>query len=233
MSRPRRAKQLTFFDHRCRSGRGGPRKGAGRKPSKRPIVHHVRRERFHPASPALVTLRVREGLPSLRARSVVSALRAHFSACCSRQGFRLVHYSIQRDHLHLLVEAEDHEALGRGMKAVATRIALIANRLFDRTGAVMAGRYHVRHLTSPRQVRNALRYVLQNVRKHRRQRTGDPGPARIDEASSGTWFTGWKNHSSPRTAGSKEIARPRTWLLATGWKRHGLISLSEVPGKAG
>jgi REP element-mobilizing transposase RayT len=181
----------------------------------------------------MVTLRVREGLPSLRARRVVSALRESFAACCSRTGCRLVHYSIQRDHLHLIVEAEDHEALGRGMKAIGTRIALTVNRLFERTGAVMAGRYHVRHLTSPRQVRNALRYVLQNVRKHRLERLGSPGPAGIDEASSGRWFAGWKGHPSPLLPAGAEVAGARTWLLATGWKRHGLLAVSEVPGRGG
>jgi hypothetical protein len=120
------------------------------------------------------------------------------------------------------------------MKAVATRIALAANRVFARRGKVMAGRYHVRHLTSPRQVRNALRYVLQNFRKHTLTRTGHPGPARIDEASSGRWFTGWKTGAPQREPPhrDREVAPPRTGLLARGWRRHGAIALSEVPGHA-
>jgi hypothetical protein len=125
------AKQLTILEYRQRSGRGGPRKNAGRKPSKRP---------------------------------------AH---------------------------------------------------------------YHVRRLTSPRQVRNALRYVLLNLRKHRFQRTGRAGAATIDDASSGRWFEGWKTGAVE--AGDerpREVAQPRSWLLKAGWRRHGPIALAEIPGVA-
>ena len=87
----RAAKQLTILEYRQRTGRGGPRVNAGRKPSKRREVHHVRRERFHRMTPALVTVRVRDGLPSLRGNRIVEALREGFAACCSRTGFRLVH----------------------------------------------------------------------------------------------------------------------------------------------
>jgi REP element-mobilizing transposase RayT len=165
---------------------------------------------------------------------MVSALQEGFAASCSRAGFRLVHYSIQRDHVHLIVEADDHVALGRGMKALGTRIALAVHRVFGRSGKVKAGRYHARGLTSPRQVRNALRYVLQNIRKHTFQRTGRAGAAEIDQASSGRWFTGWKTRDAPIHAGAglpREVALPKTWLLAAGWKKHGLIALAEIPGR--
>jgi REP element-mobilizing transposase RayT len=232
---PKTAKQPTFLAYRQRTGRGGPRKNAGRKPSRRPVVHHVRRERFRDSTPALVTVRVREGLPSLRRREMVDRLQEGLAACCCRAGFRLVHYSIQRDHVHLIVEADDHVALGRGMKALGTRIALAVHRVFGRCGKVMAGRYHVRRLTSARQVRNALRYVLQNIRKHRLQRAGRAGAPAIDEASSGRWFTGWKRRNSSTHAGDgkpREVAPPRTWLLNAGWRRYGLIELAEIPGVA-
>jgi REP element-mobilizing transposase RayT len=215
----RHAKQLTLLEYRERTGRGGPRKDAGRKPSKRPVVHHVRRERFCRATPSLMTVRLRDGVPSLRARRMVRALEMGFAASYSRSGFRLVHYSIQRDHVHMIVEADDHVALGRGMKALGTRIALAVNRVFGRGGKVMAGRYHVRRLTSPRQVRNALRYVLQNIRKLRLQRTGRAGAAAIDEASSGRWFNGWKARGAPPGVGDglpRAVASPRTWLLNAG-----------------
>jgi hypothetical protein len=230
---PRRAKQLTSLEYRQHTGHGGPRKNAGRKPSNRPVVHHVRRERFRDVTPALVTVRVRDGLPSLRTRRMVRALQDGFAKSCCRAGFRLVHYSIQRDHVHMIVEADDHVALGRGMKALGTRIALSAHRVFGRCGKVMAGRYHVRHLTSPRQVRNALIYVLQNIRKHRLQRTGRAGAAVIDEASSGRWFTGWRSRAAPVEVLSgvlREVAPARTWLLNVGWREHGLIALAEIPG---
>ena len=213
-----------------RTGHGGPRKGAGRKSCRRPIVHHVRRDRFDKPTPALVTVRVREGLPSLRAPRIVAALRQSFAAVCVRDGFRLVHYSIQRDHIHMIVEAGDQSALGRGMKSIVARIALTTNRLLGRRGPVMAGRYHVRHLCSPRQVHRALRYVLLNVRKHEFARTQRAGPARIDKASSGRWFDGWKERPVQPPAAPRDVAPPTTWLLTRGWRRHGRISLSAVPG---
>ena len=96
----------------------------------------------------------------------------------------MVEYSIQHNHLHLIVEAESREALSRGMISICARFARAGNRVFRRVGQVIAGRYHVQLLTSPTQVRNALRYLLLNVRKHFKQRHGQAPPAKIDAASS-------------------------------------------------
>ena len=141
----------------------------------------------------------------------------------------MVHYSVQRDHIHLIVEAGGKEALASGMKSIGARIALAVNRVFRRKGRVLDGRFHSVVLSSPRQVRNALRYVLLNDRKHRRQRGEHLRRAnRPDEASSGRFFDGWRE--SIRARAPVEVARPRSWLLAKGWRRRGLISLSDVPG---
>jgi REP element-mobilizing transposase RayT len=193
------------------------------------VVHHVRRERSTGLTPALVTVRVKECVPSLRKGRVIAALEASFGAACERGGFRLVHYSIQRDHLHLIVEAESHVALGNGMKSIAARIARAVNRVFRRTGACLAGRYHVRWLRSPRQLRNALRYVLLNVRKHYAQAHGAPPPVRLDPASSARWFDGWRGGGADGPTG-RVVAHARSWLLRIGWKRYGLIDPAEVPG---
>jgi REP element-mobilizing transposase RayT len=161
----------------------------------------------------------------------VSEIKRSFAAACERGDFRLVQYSIQRDHLHLLVEASDKRALGRGMKSICARVAHAINRVFNRTGAALLGRYHVRALRTPREVRNALAYVLLNARKHWKQHTGAAPPVRIDEASSGAWFRGWTRsvHSLSSRAPSP-VAEPRNWLLRVGWMRHGLIDPSELPG---
>ena len=153
---------------------------------------------------------------------------ADFNEACERGDFRLVEYSIQADHLHLIVEAESQEAMGRGMKSISARIARAVNRVFERKGAVLCGRYHLELLSSPTQVRNALRYVLLNARKHWRQRHGVAPPVRIDPASSGVCFTGWKGRP-PRNR-SHGVAHPRSWLLAKGWRRLGLLDPAEVPG---
>jgi REP element-mobilizing transposase RayT len=234
----RATKQITFDDYRRRTGRGGPRVGAGRPPeSKNPPVHHVRRPPVPRSCPAHVTLRLRPGLPSLRQRRFLRALRPSLRAACERGEFRVLHYSVQANHLHLLVEAAGKEALGRGMKAISARVARAVHRAFGLAGAVLHGRYHLRVLRTPREVRNALAYVLLNARKHWKQRRGEAPPVRLDEASSGRWFEGWRRKPPSREppgdaqAGPREVARPRTWLLVAGWRRHGLIDPAEVPGR--
>jgi REP element-mobilizing transposase RayT len=143
----RQPKQLSFTDHRRHTGWGGPREGAGRKPaSRRPPVHHVRRDPVPGHAPAHVTLRVRREVPSLRCRRFLRVFRASLRKGCERGEFRVVHYSVQRDHVHLLVEAAGKDAMGRGMKSVAPRLAKAVNRVFGRSGAALHGCYHIRLL---------------------------------------------------------------------------------------
>src|SRR5262249_10954475 len=107
-------------------------------------------------------------------------------------------------------------------------------RVFGRNGPVVFGRYHLRLLRTPREVRNALAYVLLNVRKHWRQRCGSPPPVRLDAASSGAWFDGWKRiPPSAEPPDLRAVARPRTWPLVKGWRRHGLVDPAETPGPGG
>ncbi|MBW2287044.1 MAG: transposase, partial [Deltaproteobacteria bacterium] len=189
--RSRTPKQQSFDDYRMRSGRGGPRPGAGRKPSGRICERKKRRERFQGSKPVHVTLRFREGLPRLRNRRLVGELRRSFGEACERGDFRLVHYSVQHNHVPLLVEAEDQAALGRGMKSIGARISRAIQRVFGVTGRVLAQRYHAHVLRTPREVRRALRYVLLNARKHWRERRRAVPPARLDDASSSRWFDGF------------------------------------------
>jgi REP element-mobilizing transposase RayT len=222
--------QQSFDDHRMRSGRGGARPGAGRRPSGRVCERKQRRERFRGSKPVHVTLRVREGLPRLRSRRFIFELRRSFGEACERGDFRLVHYSVQNNHLHLVVEAEDQAALSRGMKSIGARVSRAVQRCFRVTGRVLAQRYHARVLRTPREVRSALQYVLLNARKHWRERRGTSPPARLDDASSGRWFDGFTRKLPGSRAGPREVAKPRTWLLARGWRRHGLIDPASTPG---
>ena len=196
------------------------------------VVHHVRRDPLPKGCPAHVTLRVRRGIPSLRRRAVVREFRGSLRQGCERGEFRVVHYSMQRNHVHLIVEAAGKQALGRGMKSVAIRLARAVHRVLSRTGPVLLGRYHVRALRTPREVRNALAYVLLNARKHWRERVGSAPPVQLDEASSGRWFEGWKwrPRAPTQTAPIRDVAAARTWLLCAGWRRYGLVNPAEVPG---
>jgi REP element-mobilizing transposase RayT len=193
---------------------------------------------FGAAHPCLVTLKVRPGVASLRSGAVVREVEKTFRQGAERGEFRLVHYSVQSDHLHALVEADGPRALGRGMKSLAARFALAVNRALGRCGPLLRERYHLRVLSSPTQVRNAFRYVLLNVRKHWAERRGSrdlPGPVRLDPASSARWFAGWRAGTAgadeeERCADPPAVRAPRSWLLAEGWRRLGLLDPSEVPG---
>ena len=178
-----------------------------------------------------MTIRVRRGVPSLRTRPFIKEFQRSLADACERAAFRVVHYSLQRDHVHMIVEAGGKKALGSGMKSISARLARCVNRVFERSGPVLDGRYHSRVLKTPTEVRNALAYVLLNVRKHFRQRRDIAPPVRLDEASSGRWFGGWKvRPRGPAGSGEREVALPHSWLLIAGWRRRGLIDPAEVPG---
>lgn len=216
---------------------GGRRPGAGRKRGPSPRLPHSAREKFRQL-PAHVTLRLQPGLPSLRTVRIVREIERTFAKGCVRQGFRLVHYSLQGNHAHLIVEAHDRATLGRGMMAIGARLARAVNRAAGRTGRVLADRYHARPLPTPKEVRGALRYVLLNARRHAAvARAVLTRPARLDPASSACWFDGWKFSAAAfnddTRAGPNDrppVARARTWLLTVGWRRHGLLDPADVPG---
>ena len=207
------------------TGWGGRREGAGRKSGSDPRIRHASRESFPRGVPCHVTLKVEEGVPSLRSVRLVQELEQSWGTASDRGDFRLVHYSLQANHVHLIVEATDAAALGRGMKAIGARLARAANRVFGRRGRVLADRYHMRTLRTPREVRNALRYVLLNARRHARKARGK----RLDPASSARWFDGWRLGGVP-SADEPAVAEARTWLLRKGWRRYGLLDPAEVPG---
>ncbi|MET0792607.1 MAG: hypothetical protein ABW061_13890 [Polyangiaceae bacterium] len=207
--------------------RGGARAGAGRKRLPAGLRHTAHRSRpvHRAAHPVHVTLRA--GLRSLRSQhvapTVLGALRAS-----NRPEFRIVHHSIQANHLHLIVEAHSAEALSSGMRGLAVRLARRINRLLFRRGQVWVDRWHGVELTSPRQVRNALIYVLQNHAKH----SGVTRVSALDPLSSAGTFAGFVPVRPSARAGpsaGKNAVDAQTWLLREGWKRHGLIRRDEVP----
>ena len=204
---------------------GGRRDGAGRKRAAHPRVPHLLRGHVSRHEPCHVTLRMRRGLPSLRDGRVVREVQRSFAKAAEQRSFRVVHFSLQRDHVHLLVEANGPEALGRGMMSIGARIARAVHRAFGLRGPVLAERYHHRVLRTPREVRNALVYVLNNVRKHALARISSTA---FDPASSGGWFDGWSRQVTPRV-GPRPVAAASSWLLRVGWRRHGSIDPSETP----
>lgn len=166
-------------------------------------------------------MRAVKGLPSLRMRQIFVPMR-HAIAAGSKRDFRIVQFSVQSNHVHLLVESAGVQPLGRGIQGLAVRLAKAVNRLLGRHGAVWGDRYHARALPTPREVRHALAYVLLNARKHR------PGAPGIDPCSSGPWFDGWRERLG-FPPGARPVERARTWLLNVGWRRWGAISVREAP----
>jgi REP element-mobilizing transposase RayT len=160
-------------------------------------------------------------MPSLREDRLFFAIRRAFGAA-SRRSFRVLHFSVQSDHLHLLVESDTPTRLTRGVQGLAIRVARAINRVLRRRGPVWDGRYHARALRTPREVRNALVYVLNNVKKHL------VGVVGFDPRSSARWFHGWREIVGLSLSTAPVVA-PHTWLARVGWRLHGLLDPREAP----
>jgi putative transposase len=204
---------------------GGRRAGAGRpkKAAKdRTFVPHHPRPIHKKRHPTHVTLRARAGLPNFRSQRVQTMLRGILEQQLRRRRYRdhfqVVHYSIQSNHLHLIVEATDTPTLRAGVSGLVIAFAKRLNKeILERlTGKVWRDRYHSRELTTPSEVRRALVYVLQNVRKHGFELLGPF----IDPLTTAKSFPGWTTPLDPEPDPFPPRT-PRTWLLGEGWSSHG------------
>jgi len=137
-----------------------------------------------------------------------------------RDVFRVVHFSVQDNHVHMIVEALDARALSRGVQGLAIRLARRVNAMLGIRGPFWGERFHSRELGYPRSVRNAIVYVLMNAKKHGHDFDVDP-------CSSAPWFDGFMGHA-PRD-GPSPTRSPNTWLAAKGWRMRGLVRLDERP----
>ena len=176
VAKPSPDEQLGLFKENKK--RGGKRRGAGRPPKgARAGERHQRRPVHHASHPVHVVLRAVKAVGSLRRRRTYQAIRAATRVVARRQDFRIVHVSIQRTHVHLLVEAKNKLALAAGMQGFQISAAKHLNAAISmgrsgprRRGAVFPDRYHAVVIDSPRQARHALSYVINNWRKHREDR---------------------------------------------------------------
>jgi REP element-mobilizing transposase RayT len=233
------AEQLVLF-----KVRGGKRRGAGR-PTKRKRAGSPHKERpfLHARYPIHVVLRVVGEVGNLRRRCVYQAIREATITTARREDFRIVQLSVQRTHVHLLVEADHKQALSSGMQGFQISAAKHLNAAISkgkpgprRRGPVFPDRYHAEIITSPRQARHALSYVLNNWRKHQEDRKSPMSGWTIDWFSSAVSFPGWAEYGDealfwrgPPTYDPLIVYQPRTWLLRVGWAKTGPISCREVP----
>jgi REP element-mobilizing transposase RayT len=248
MARPRkRHAQQLLFRH------GGKRKGAGRKPKgARAGSPHKKRPAISKREAGHVVLSVAKQVGSLRKRFMYRALREATIAVALRElayddvggAFRIVHISIQRTHVHLLVEADNKLALARGMQSFQISAARHINREYSaklelgkpRRGNVFVDRYHLEVIKTPRQARRSLSYVLNNWRKHREDRFEETREWNVDPYSTAVHFLGWKEREHALvlwrwrdTYDPLVVYQPKTWLLREGWLKHGRVSFFEVP----
>jgi putative transposase len=213
---------------------GGKRDGAGRPRVPGSGVPHRRRAPFKQRTPVHVTVRVVREVGRLRRFRVAAVLRRAFVGGARKNGFAICQFSVQGNHIHLVCEAANAERLSRGMQGWSIRAARALNGRLGRSGKVFADRYHSVLLTTPRQVRHALCYVMQNARRHGEELDRRWGG--IDPFTSAWFFDGWadpswREHVAP-AVGPPPVATARTWLLTTGWKRHRLIGTRELPAAA-
>jgi REP element-mobilizing transposase RayT len=222
--------------------RGGKRPGAGRKPAgPRRREPHTTRGAFSKKHPLHIVLRVVAGIGTLRKRDCYQALRRASFVVLGRPDFRICHISIQGTHVHLLVEADDKDALSRGMKSFEISAAKRLNRAISRRsgvprrGGVFDDRYHREVIDNPRQARNCLAYVLNNWQKHGENARGPARNWKLDPYSTAMAFTGWAEQPpvwfAPPTYERMAVMVPETWLLAASWRLHSPISIHEVPSR--
>jgi len=195
-----------------------------------------------------VVLRAVGAVGNLRRRCVYQAIREATLTTARREDFRIVHLSIQRTHVHLIVEADHKAALSAGMQGFQISAAKHLNAAISkgkpgprRRGAVFPDRYHAEIITSPRQVRHTLRYVMNNFRKHGEDRVAPMNTWTVDWFSSAAMFPDWQEYGDeegflwrgPATYDPLMVRRPQTWLLSVGWRKSGSISCRDLPLRKG
>ena len=138
-------------------GWGGGRPGAGAKPKgERAGVSHLPRAQLTRRASVHVTMRLKHGLPSLRRRDSKRVLRRAFDEGDDRFGLQILEQLVHADHLHLVVKADDRDALSRGLQGLFVRVAKGLNRAWERSGTVFADRYNDEVLPTRRAADAAL-----------------------------------------------------------------------------
>jgi putative transposase len=193
---------------------GGRRRGAGRKTGRdRPAIPHLSREPVRAYQPVHVTLRMAKHVWNLRSERAFLVIHSALCGAQRRPGFRIVHFSVLGNHIHLIVEAGGTRSLANGIRSLSIRLARGLNAMMGRSGPVFEDRYHAHVLRTPAEVRNALRYVVGNFASH---------AARRGEAMRGGWadpFSSTVVRTPRRGQGSfwpEAVAqKASTWLLGT------------------
>ncbi|HET8538715.1 MAG TPA: hypothetical protein VFL83_02465 [Anaeromyxobacter sp.] len=193
---------------------GGVRSGAGPKLRRpRPAAPHRPRVEVRPYHPVHATVRVLAHVWNLRSQRSFAVIHRALSGVRRRPDFRVTHFSVQGNHVHLIVEADGARALATGMRALSIRIARGLNAMMGRTGPIFEDRYHAHPLKTPAEARNAMHYVLGNFASHAERRGEPVRDGFVDPFSSAAS----KGPRSTQTSFWVEplTSAPATWLLRT------------------
>src|SRR6185503_14674738 len=181
--------QLELFSNQRRRRKTTPPKREAPPTRRSSRVPHATRPEVR--GPLHIVWRISRGLPGLRTPRALRRLERAFRLGKERTGFALLHYSIQQDHLHLMVEVKDRRKLSRGLQALGIRVAKSLNSFWRRRrGRVLAERYFAAAVEGWRQIWRTVRYILNNGRKHGSWTV----KGRPDPYSSGSWYLPWRQH---------------------------------------
>jgi REP element-mobilizing transposase RayT len=213
------------------------RRGRGRPPKyKGYATRYGDRMKFARRTPLHITLKVDRAFKSLRRRDEYRAVRAAMVKMLGRDDFRIIHLSLEGDHVHLIVEATSHQALAGGMKAFECSAAQRLNRCIGRRGRVFVTNYFARVIKNPTQALRVMSYVLNNWRKHKQSRRYECANWQVDYFSTAPSFTGWArspdadcSHDFGWSYEPMPATEPTHFLLEKGWKLVGGIRFDAVP----
>ena len=213
----------------------------GRRPQAERVgfMPHETRAVHDANHPVHVTIRRVALGPSFRSQAVCAAIRGVIAAAKSK-GVRVLHYSVQENHLHLMVEGASAADLSNQMRTLFSRIAFAVNAIAQRRGRLFRDRHHRHALKTPREVRNALVYILFDNRKHHVHEASASSAPTVDRCSSVYWFHAWSPSDRPPEGAMLPLdnaptSKPATWLARWGWHRGApsrLLRFSEVPRRS-
>ena len=142
-------------------------KGAGRPAKVDRGIRHISREKINRPSALHLTIKVRENKADIKNKRILKAL--HYAIRRARlQGLRVVHYTLEYNHVHLLVEANDNKSVQKGMQALGISFSKAINKIKQVKGSVYKHRHHFRKLNSRREYKNVIQYIFRNGIKHKR-----------------------------------------------------------------
>jgi len=145
-------------------------KGAGRPALWDKGIRHTLRPRLKKASSLHLTIKVKKIKAEIKNKAVLNLLKRAISNA-RKQGLIIIHYTLEYDHINLLIEADNNSTLAKGMQSLGVTLSKGINRLKKLKGAVYKHRYHFRQISSPSELKKVMSYIFNNGLKHKSARS--------------------------------------------------------------